>query len=657
MSSAKGISSVPDGLSEDLADFLRQMRLRLIDIQAGRVAALFTSTTGGTSGTPAPAPAPGPPGPPGPPAVDIPDLTPPPTVSGVVVTAGLDFVFIDTDAPTITEGSGYNRTLVYGAKYSGVGPLPTFLDAVLVHEFVGQVGSFTSEPATQWHIWLKWRTNDGVLSTDPAGGANGYQVTTGVDVSMLLTALAGSITESELYGALNTRINLIDDSDGVVGSVNHRILTETTAREALASDVTTLEATVAGNTAAISTEVTTRATVDGHLSALYTVRAEITQEGETVVGGFGLSGTSGGTEGPTIDFGVIADRFWVGAPSGDPGAAIMRPFVVQASPTTINGVAVPVGVYMDAAYIQNGTIVDAKIGVAAITSAKIVSLSATKITAGTIAVGEYIQSSDYVNSVSGWRIGGNMAEFDTAYLRGTLTANRIISGSFAGQTFTGGTFQTATSGKRVAINEGGDNEARFWGDRGTGTVEVLASIGVTAVGLDNAVAIFGTADSTHIGLYAISNTNNGIVGASTSDSGTVGTSVSHHGVEGVTSSFSTSRAGVYGAAASGANGVLGEASGSNTGVKGTSVSGYAIEGFSTSGGGVYGYSGSGYGVRAAGNATKSALFLTPVTSAPSNVDLGGVAIILGTVTGAYELCIANGGGWVRVRDLQPWNAA
>jgi hypothetical protein len=61
------------------------------------------------------------------------------------------------------------------------------------------------------------------------------------------------------------------------------------------------------------------------------------------------------------------------------------PFVVQTTATTINGVSVPAGVYMDTAFIRDGTITNAKIGNAVIDDAKIANLSAAKITAGTIA--------------------------------------------------------------------------------------------------------------------------------------------------------------------------------------------------------------------------------------------------------------------------------
>jgi hypothetical protein len=104
------------------------------------------------------------------------------------------------------------------------------------------------------------------------------------------------------------------------------------------------------------------------------------------------------------------------------------PFVVQTSPTTVNGVSVPAGVYIDAAYIKNGTITTAKIGNAQIDDAKIVSLTAAKITAGEISVGNYIQSSGFISGSQGWRIHGNgVAEFAAAAIRGQLTAAQIDS--------------------------------------------------------------------------------------------------------------------------------------------------------------------------------------------------------------------------------------
>lgn len=119
-------------------------------------------------------------------------------------------------------------------------------------------------------------------------------------------------------------------------------------------------------------------------------------------------------------------RTWTGSTWGSFVQTL--PFVVNSSPQTINGVAVPAGVYMDAAFIKDGTITNAKIGNATIDTAKIVSLTANKITAGEISVGNYIQSTGFITGSSGWKIGGNgVAEFAAASIRGQLTAAQINS--------------------------------------------------------------------------------------------------------------------------------------------------------------------------------------------------------------------------------------
>ena len=130
--------------------------------------------------------------------------------------------------------------------------------------------------------------------------------------------------------------------------------------------------------------------------------------------GFGLASTANNAT-PFSEFIVRADAFAIASPSG-PGIAPSEPFIVRTTPTTINGVSVPAGVYIKDAFIQNGSISNAKIGDAAIDNAKIASLSADKITAGTI-------NADRIgaNSISGDKLNTNLlaaklAQITTAYV-------------------------------------------------------------------------------------------------------------------------------------------------------------------------------------------------------------------------------------------------
>lgn len=111
--------------------------------------------------------------------------------------------------------------------------------------------------------------------------------------------------------------------------------------------------------------------VDGKFNSIYSVRAQVDVGGRTVVGGFGLSATAGAgsAEGPTIDFGVRADRFWIAATAGSGDVASQMnpaknemPFIVVTSTQTYNGITYQPGVYMKSAFIVDASITNAKIG-------------------------------------------------------------------------------------------------------------------------------------------------------------------------------------------------------------------------------------------------------------------------------------------------------
>lgn len=115
------------------------------------------------------------------------------------------------------------------------------------------------------------------------------------------------------------------------------------------------------------------------LNSIYSLRAEVTTAGETVVGGFALAATNGAgsAQGATIDFGVRADKFFIAATSATPNAASQiamgsaMPFMVLTKTETVYGKQYPPGVYLKRAVIGEATIDSALIADAAITEAKI----------------------------------------------------------------------------------------------------------------------------------------------------------------------------------------------------------------------------------------------------------------------------------------------
>jgi hypothetical protein len=121
-----------------------------------------------------------------------------------------------------------------------------------------------------------------------------------------------------------------------------------------------------GDTAAIEQAFTAQKTLNDSFKLQYTVKLDV----NGYVSGFGLASTLNNAT-PYSQFIFKADQFAFGAP----GLSSVYPFVIQASPTSVNGIDVPAGVYMDAAYIKTATI----------TAAKIASVKADSIQSGYLA--------------------------------------------------------------------------------------------------------------------------------------------------------------------------------------------------------------------------------------------------------------------------------
>ncbi|WP_242198614.1 MULTISPECIES: phage tail protein [unclassified Pseudomonas] len=157
----------------------------------------------------------------------------------------------------------------------------------------------------------------------------------------------------------------------------------------LASSIETLKTSVGGNTLAIQTNATAIQTVDGKVTANWTVRLQYeAATGLYKYAGIGL-GLENGPGGLQSQFIIDADRFAI-------GQAGIVPFAVQGGQT-----------FIKSAFIQDGTITNAKIG-------------------------NYIQSNNYDPGRTGWRLSfdgtfemnGNIPNVGT--MRLTNTALKFI---------------------------------------------------------------------------------------------------------------------------------------------------------------------------------------------------------------------------------------
>lgn len=193
--------------------------------------------------------------------------------------------------------------------------------------------------------------------------------------------------------------------------------------DTVASSVTTLQTTVGGHTTSIATNASS---ING-IEAKYTVKID----NNGYVTGYGLISTdNNGT--PTSEFAVVANKFSIAATDGSSDSA---PFFHLTNDTVIGGVTVPAGTYMQAAFIHDASITTAKIADLAVDNAKIATVAAAKIAAGSIDVGNYIQSSNYSAGSAGWRIHGDgTAEISEAIVRGTVYAT---DGEFSGKVTVG----------------------------------------------------------------------------------------------------------------------------------------------------------------------------------------------------------------------------
>ena len=288
-----------------------------------------------------------------------------------------------------------------------------------------------------------------------AGGAlqnNGFTAIEALSIGAGFTRFAGTLTVTP--GGVLARVAIYANYGG--GGVTQlqavRLTDDSRASELSASLVQ---------------ESVVRASVDGGLLAQYTVKTDVAG----LISGFGLASTAT-TAAPSSVFGVRANSFYIAPPALTSAFAptsglyngfvwydisqatpVTRyynngswsltpgnlPFIVQASPTYINGQISPAGIYANDLFLQNGSIVNAKIGKLQVDDGHITNLSVNKLVAGSLQVGAYAQSSNYSPGNAGWRINGDgTAEFAAVAIRGKLTTDQIEVGAVtAVQKFSG----------------------------------------------------------------------------------------------------------------------------------------------------------------------------------------------------------------------------
>lgn len=439
------------------------------------------------------------------------DPTPPPTPTGLVVTAGFSTLFISHDNPAYTVGHGHDRTIVYGKKWPDGDPLPVFSGAVQLMDFQGTFGAYPTELGTRWAIWIKWRSIDGVLSVAPAGGANGVVAQTGLvgnhDLGPLIIE-AANLANMDFSNLIGNTDGSTQGASGWIPAPSDGTLINVFSPGVLpwwagyAFHLTGKQGYYGQNIAVKPGDefvFNVEGVPDGGAGATcpfgfgflaYDVSGAYVSTPSVVTfptGGAGVR-VSGDTS-YTVPVGIYYVRAWVGIGQLAGGAYgwFFSKASIRRKPTKL---AINTIVAGDGA-IANLAITNALVANAAIDDAKVANLSAAKLSVGTGIVGGPLMSANYVSGVSGWLVQpSGFAEFSNIIIRGAVYTGTIFAnaGTIGGITIgvhdiRSTNYVPGTAGFR--IND--DGTAEFYSITAKGTI--TANILNAATGTFGAVTI------------------------------------------------------------------------------------------------------------------------------------------------------------------------
>ena len=429
------------------------------------------------------------------------DYATPPQPTGLRASGGFSSVFLEWDGAPY-KNPGY--TEIWRSQFDVLG------GAVMVGTTVANVyADPVTVSNTTYYYWIRFVSSAGIVG--PYNSTSGTPATVALDVAALLPGLQAEITSSQLFSDLGSRIQQIEvganltsaqlavlqdansqlnvlvsangsavlntqkvtktqatqisalgtrvgDAESTIVNLQSTTGTQATQISSLTtrvgsaeSNITSLQSTTASQATSITnltssvnsntTSIQTLTTTTNGLSGQYTVK--IDNNGH--VSGFGLASTTT-TSGPTSAFIVRADRFAIAGANdtSDPLGTLNPtnvPFVVLTTPTVIGGITYPAGVWIKTAFVADATI----------TSAKIQSLVADKITTGSLTAAVGITTGLISGGVNTSFAPGS-ANFGTGFFLGNYTSTyQFYVGSFANNMLWNGT-QLSIKGTVAATN-------------------------------------------------------------------------------------------------------------------------------------------------------------------------------------------------------------
>ncbi|AQW29030.1 host specificity protein J [Ralstonia syzygii subsp. celebesensis] len=278
--------------------------------------------------------------------------SPPPVVGTLLTTAIVFGIRLDWAFPT--GPLDVERTEIWYSK------TPNRDDAIKLGDFAFPANTHTMmglAAGAQFFFWARLVDKSGNIGAWYPSGA-GVPGASSSQASDILDYLNGQIGKTQLGADLLSAIDSIEppmagsdtdyagDDHVFAGIVSTQSVLEDAGR-AVAQRVDTMQATVAQNTAAVQVAQQAVADQNGKLAAMYSIKTQIAANGRTYLAGIGVGveNNNGIVESQVL---IAADRFGVIHPNGN---SVLTPLVIQGGQ-----------VFMDSAFIQDGTITNAKIG-------------------------------------------------------------------------------------------------------------------------------------------------------------------------------------------------------------------------------------------------------------------------------------------------------
>lgn len=203
-------------------------------------------------------------------------------------------------------------------------------------------------------------------------------------------ALARANADTAIAGTVTTVNSRVDDANTRITAAEASVVSEANTRASqdgvLANNITTVQANLNNTNAIVQTNSQAIIDTNGKLSATYTIKVAVNSGGQYYSAGMGIGveNTQTGMQSQVL---FVADRFAV---MSSINGTTYTPFAIQGGQVFINN-----------AFIQNGSIDNAKIG-------------------------SVIQSDNYIAGVQGWYLNKNgTLELRNIYARGDIEASSL----------------------------------------------------------------------------------------------------------------------------------------------------------------------------------------------------------------------------------------